>query len=607
MKRIYTFLLALAGICAAQAQIQFDPAIDPAFLSDVVNVPASPLKYQVLFIGSVSEVQTTATYGNPAGTHPAKEWHDFIGFTPDNSGESLGWITVNHEMVIQDDHIGDGGGMTSFRVKRDPVSDTLIVMEQTLSDGRSGKFFAIDFVNTTGETGMNCGGIVGPTGRIWTGEEWYRASNNDIVDRDLSNFVIGTGTVNGQSAPAGFPGFNGDTIEKYQNYNWMVEVDPREAVAIRKQYNWGRQNFEGGVILPDNKTVYLSPDATPAFITKFVADNAGDFTSGTTYIYKHNASPKWVEIDNTDLDKMLDFDNEAVALGATMFNRLEWNALDPITGKVYFAETGRDYPGSAWAGEHASGAVHAPHHVSRAQAQGTDPDSADYKDYYGRILELDPATDNITVYLEGGPDLATSPTLSNYPTNHLSNPDGLGFIQIGNKSYMIIEEDLNGLTYGRMPAGMNTVNCEAYLLDMSIANPTPEDLMRIAVTPVGAEITGAGVTSDGKTLLINVQHPNETNPYPYNHSLTFALTGWDALPAGMFEKPAFEGSEFSIHPNPASRILYFNGVQDVALYDASGKRMRVARQVSSMDIMGLEKGIYFIRNAEGKTKKLVIE
>ena len=161
-------------------------------------------------------------------------------------------------MIVQDDKIGDGGGMTVFRVKRDPDNDTLIIMDQTLSDGRSGKFFNVDFVNHTGETGMNCGGIISQAdGRIWTAEEWFRSSNGSISDRDQSEFrIIGTGTVNGQAAPAGFPGFNGDTVAKFQNQNYMTEIDPREAVAIRKQYNWGRQPFEGGTVLPDNKTVY---------------------------------------------------------------------------------------------------------------------------------------------------------------------------------------------------------------------------------------------------------------------------------------------------------------------------------------------------------------
>lgn len=598
----------------AQAQIQFDPAIDPTHISDVVVVPSSPLIMQHLFIGSTSLVETNPTYGNAGGSYPAKEWHDFIGFTPDETEESLGWITVNHEMIVQDDHIGDGGGMTSFRVKRDTSNDTLIVMEQTLADGREGKFFAIDFVNTVGETGMNCGGIESSyDGRIWTAEEWFRTSNSSIADRDTSDFTIGTGTANGQTVSNGFPGFNGETIKKYENVNWMVEVDPREAVAIRKQYNWGRLGWEGGCVLPDNKTVYAGEDGTPGWFMKFVADTPGDFTSGDLFVFKHDgSSSKWIQLDNTDMDVMLNLKPDAVAGGATMFNRVEWVRYSKHTEKVYFTATGRDNPGSRWSDEHAGGAVHNPASMSRAAAQGTHPDSSDYVDYYGRIWELDPATDEIRVLLEGGPDLENGTGIGSYPDVHLSNPDGLGFITVGDKEYLLVQEDLNGTSYGRMPSEINNRSCELFLLDLDIENPTLDDLVRIAVVPAGAEMTGATGTPDGKTLLFNSQHPSSSNPFPYNHSLTVALTGWDKLapeeiiyvPLGQDE---VEEEEFTVYPNPTSRMIYFNDVQDVALYDMNGKRIRVARQVRSLDIIALEKGIYFIKNGEGKTKRVVIQ
>jgi uncharacterized protein len=608
MKKIYLSALAITAAISTQAQINFDPSIDPTYITSEVVVPESPLIKQILFIGGVHNVETNATYGNPAGSYPAKEWHDFIGFTQDETETSLGWLSINHEMIVQDDHIGDGGGMTAFRVTRDPNNDTLIVMDQTLADGRTGKFFAVDFVNTVGETGMNCGGIQSSfDGRIWTAEEWFQSSNNSIADRDISDFVIGTGTVNGQAAPAGFPGFNGDTIQKFQNVNWMVEIDPREAVAIRKQYNWGRQGFEGGCILPDNKTVYLGEDGTPGWLSKFVADNAGDFTTGKLYVYKHDDANKWVEIDNTNLDNMLNYKSQAVAAGATMFNRVEWVVFNEKTNAVYFTETGRDNPGNSWKDEHQSGAVHAPHHLARAAAQGTGPDSTSYVDYYGRVVKLDLATNNTSVLIEGGPDLAEPTTLGQYPNVHLTNPDGLSSITINEKDYLLICEDLNGRSYGRVPAEVNNSTCELFMLDLDIATPSYDDLVRIAVVPTGAEITGATATPDGKTLLFNSQHPAGSNVYPYNHSLTIALTGWDQIPTSIFEKPAFNENEFSIYPNPASRLLYFNEVQDIAIYDASGKRIRVERQVSSIDILDLEAGIYFVQNANGVSKKLIVQ
>ena len=239
MKKILTSIFALCIGAQMEAQIQFDPRMEWNYRAeDSIVLPPSPLKFQVLFVGGVDKVKTTATYGNAAGEAYAKEWHDFIGVTEDQSKPGSYYISVNHEMVTANDSIGDGGGMTVFKVERDPTTDTLIVVDQTLTDGRQGKFFNVDFANTVGETGMNCGGIISQyDGRIWTAEEWWRSNNGSLADRDTSDFTIGTGTAT-QSAPNGFGKYNGSTIKKYQNYNYMVEIDPKEAKAIRKQYNW---------------------------------------------------------------------------------------------------------------------------------------------------------------------------------------------------------------------------------------------------------------------------------------------------------------------------------------------------------------------------------
>ena len=611
MKKLVLFLGLGAAFYNAQAQTNFNPEIDVTnWEPSTIIVPSSPLITQYLFIGGHHKVQTTATYGNNAGEALAKQWHDFIGFTPDNSGSDLGWISVNHEMVVANDSIGDGGGMSVFKVRRDPATDSLIIVDQTLSDGRQGKFFAVDFANTVGETGMNCGGITAPDGRIWTAEEWWRGSNADLADRDTGMFTIGTGTAT-SPVSEGFPAYNGQTIAKYENYNFMVEIDPREAKAIRKQYNWGRQPFEGGAIMPDNKTVYLGSDATPGFFTKFVATTAGDFTQGTTYVYKHDAAAsKWVEIDNSDLNNMLNFDARAVSAGASMFNRIEW--VTEIGGKVYFTETGRDNPASRWAGEKAAGAVFAPHHLDRAAEQSLEfgktisPDSSEYWDYYGRVMMYDPATSQTSVFLEGGPYFTVDPSVGSYPDKHLSNPDGLNKITINGKDYMLINEDLNGSSKGRTPSGISNRTCELFMLDMSISNPTLNDLVRIAVVPVGAEITGAIGTNDGKTILFNVQHPSTSNPFPFNNSLTVAITGWDQVTIGLDEE-AFEGKAFEMYPNPATRTLYFKELSDIAIYNVEGKRMNVYRQVQDIDISHLNPGVYYVQNAAGQTQKLLVK
>ena len=398
------------------------------------------------------------------------------------------------------------------------------------------------------------------------------------------------------------------TVPKYENFNWMVEIDPKQAVAIRKQYNWGRQGFEGGVVTADNKYVYLGVDATPGFWLRFVADTPGDFTQGATEVYKHDnpVGQRWIEIDNTDPAKMLNLTSEAIAVGATMYNRNEWVAIDAESGIIYWTETGRDNPGSNWVDAADAGAVFAPHHLARAAEQGVaDPAAPEYWDYYGRVLAYDPATEEVTVTVEGGPFFATSPTVASYPSKHLSNPDGLNVMTIDGQSFLVINEDLNGSDFGRMPAGISNRLCELYLLDLSIENATVEDLIRISATPAGSEVTGAMPTPDGKSLLVNSQHPRTDNPFPYNHSLTFAIHGFDELTISSLEDPTIDPTAtFAIYPNPTQQIVFLNRAQDVALYNQLGQRLRVYRNVNQIDVSQLPTGTYFLQNEDGETIQL---
>lgn len=618
-KKILLLNLLLGVLWEANAQFKFPVKIEPQWSAQTVWVPASPLKHQVVFRGGVDTVQTTPTYGNPATQTLAKQWNDFIGFIKDTTAGGIGWVVVNHEMIQKDENIGDGGGMTSFKVKKNKDGQ-LEVMETELADGRKGKFFNVDFANTVGETGMNCGGINSVEfGRIWTAEEWMQSSNAGIFANgggftDTSDFIIGTTT------PAGFEDFNGKQIKRYNNLNWMVEIDPKQGKAIRKQYNWGRAGWEAGVLMPNNKTVYLFEDGSPGIFAKFEATTAGDFTKGTLYVYKHDAPSKWIAIEN-DLDTLSNLNSVAIRRGATMFNRLEWGTL--ANGKLYITETGRD--GFTWNSGIASLGV-----VNEGIAEaykvrykiitgndftGTLQDAADsvragkFNDYYGRVLEFDPNTNNIRLYLEGGPYTANSAsaTLPLYPSIHVSNPDGLATFKIGNKEYLMIQEDLNGRTFNRMPAGFTSsasTICEMFMLDASIANPTFNDLIRVTACAPGAEITGA-IQVDEDMLLVNSQHPNGQNVFPYNNSLTYSISGF--TPSTLSQQNVFKTNNgLSIYPNPASREINLSKTSDVALYSITGQRLAVYRDASKIDISTYEPGTYFIQTNEGEIVKLII-
>jgi secreted PhoX family phosphatase len=400
----------------------------------------------------------------------------------------------------------------------------------------------------------------------------------------------------------------------------MVEINPLTAKAVRKQYNWGRAGWEGGVAMADNKTVYLFEDGAPGIFAKFVATTANDYTSGQLYVYKHDAPTFWIPIEN-NFDTLAILNKVAVRRGASMFNRLEWGAQS--NGKIYITETGRDIQAYN-TGNNVNGKI-SPTLVQGYKTRyliknsvvfpGTDAAAADsvragkFNDYYGRVNEFDPATNIIRSYIEGGPlsASANSQSTTAYPPIHFSNPDGLDFMTIGTKTYMIIQEDLNGVNWNRMPAGYPNTNCETYLLDMSIASPTYSNLIRITACAPGAEITGATMISSN-VMLLNSQHPSASNTFPYNNSLTYAISGFNNMftSNGELIKNAMPES-FNVYPNPTSREINLNKEMDAAIYNISGQRLKVVRDTKTINVSDLTPGVYFIQNTEGKSVKFIVE
>ncbi len=629
-KSLLLFTLTLMAISPIFSQIMFEEEIDITdFETTEFVMPPSPLTTQVLFIGGYDIVQTTPTYGNPAGRAIAKEWHDFIGFTPDTTGEALGWVSVNHEMIYQDDRIGDGGGMTAFRVSKD-AEGQLVVDEQTLSDGRTGHFFNVDFANTVGETGMNCAGISAPNGRIWTAEEWFRSNTGSIYNgnfrganrpdswnphnpapsaagygvRDTATFVINTPE---------FPLIDGDTINKYDNFNYMVEIDPREAVAIRKQYNWGRAGWEGGAITADGQYAYLGIDGNPAPWVRVTAATPWDFTDVTVEVYKEDTTVgnRWLEVDMTDTDNIFGgLTTKAWELGATMYNRNEWVTIDQETGIVYWTETGRDNIGDTWDDEIADfGVLPGSHHEAYAQeTQGISATDVAYADYYGRVLYYDPATEEVGVVIHGGPFFDAEVPAADYPSKHLTNPDGINILTVNGKSFLMIQEDANGTSNGRMPEGISNRLCELYLLPVEARDASVDSLVRVTAVPAGAEITGA-IQIDDNTILVNSQHPNADNPFPFNHSLTMAIHGFatEGLVTSLSNPSINSINALEIFPNPTTRSVFLSDKTDFALYNSEGRRIRVYRNTNEADVSDLSTGVYFIITSDKRSFKLLVK
>lgn len=502
MKKIFLSLLsaaALFSVTKAQAPLSLPfNVIDTNYTGAEFRVPSN-FKSKLLFSGNVNYVHNLKT-GDSA---LSKQNHDYLYYLPINGSSSHGYIVVNHEITNAKNAIlGDGGGMTVFEVKKDSKGDWGVV----------GKFKNVDF-SKVGGTNVNCGGAHTPWGTALTAEEYPQGSNAGLFAngngiQDTADWTI----------PAGNGMYSGSTIKKFENYGWMVEIDLASATGLRKLYSMGRFSHEGGWCMPDGKTVYLTDDFTPGVLFKFVANKANDYREGQLYAYKQGANGvggSWITLP-MDLNSLINIREVAISMGATTFIRLEW--VLERNNKLYITETGIDNTGSVLKTAMNNGGGIANHHWTLTHNGDTT-----FTDYYGRVLELDLKTLTCRPYINGG-------THSSGKWN-FSNPDGLSVVKQNGKEYLVINEDLNGLSQNRMPAGATATVCEIYYVDLSIKNPSLNDLKLFGAGSKGAETTGGYFTPDGSTYFVNNQHPSGSNAAPWNNSGTIAITGF-TIPQG---------------------------------------------------------------------------
>jgi uncharacterized protein len=572
------FVVATTHVTTTHAFEPFAP-IDTSFWTREHIVPGPPVQSTILLRANVTPV--TNHLGQVA---PAKEWNDFIGYIPIDGRSDSGYVISNNETDVINNVHGDGGGMIVFTAH---FKDNM----WSVADHPNGNFRSVDF-GPVGGTIANCGGGVTPWGTVLTGEEWMQNSNSALYNngnryRDTTDWHV--------------PIFNGEIVDRHirrhQNMNWIVEVDVENAVALKKHYNMGRYAHEVGYPMPDGRTVYLTDDATPAVLFKFVSVDSGSYDVGQLYAYQQSGDGEtgsWLPMP-MQLDSMINARGVALRMGATAFTRHEW--VVEADGYLYITETGNDNSGTAHRNAVRNGAT-----LARHLAERLEPDSS-IVDYFGRILRLNLTTNKLDVLLEGGP--------GEHTVNHLSNPDGLTKVRLANKTYLVIQEDLNGTSQGRVPPAVHSAGryiCEMYWLDLAIENPTVDDLKRFMVGPHGAEITGARFTPDGKTMFVNLQHPSSGNPAPYNTSYTMAVWGYEA-PAGLlFDHPTFEeNGKFDVKVNAMSRLAYFSEVTDVELYNVSGRRLERHRGVRMIDIAHLSPGQYVLRFKNGETHRMLLQ
>lgn len=136
----------------------------------------------------------------------------------------------------------------------------------------------------------NCFGSVTPWGTPLSSEEWGGPGQNTHLWNDPER--SGAGSSQTQLAryidPTASDANSAAQFPNTYRYHYTVEIDNPSAAnpAPVKHYAMGRFVHENAVVMPDERTVYQSEDATDGVFYKFVADNPADLSSGTLYAAK---------------------------------------------------------------------------------------------------------------------------------------------------------------------------------------------------------------------------------------------------------------------------------------------------------------------------------
>lgn len=467
-------------VVAYQKVPLFTP-ISQDFSSDSLIIPEG-FKYDILFTEG-SDLVTRAD----GKKFPAKDDQDMLAYIPIDGSSEHGYLFVSHETRYSNDDLGDGGGATIIEVKKDGGTWKNVGVNRH-----------VDF-SSVGGTIRNCGGTLAPNGNILTCEEAWSKKTHHIYRggkgyRDTSQFM-------------GRP--------RWQNFGFIIEIDPKTAKVVKKHYNLGKFLHEDVHPTADGKTLYMTDDMNRAVFFKFEADVAHDYSKGKLFAYQQSedgASGKWLALPN-DSTTFYDTRNVAIKHGASLFLNHEWIA--EMDGLLYISESGDDDRNFDWLDEMKSGGKPAFHH------KHVDKKTGKIDDPYGRILVFDPVTNKMSVLFNGG-DFSDK-------SGNFSNPDGNTTMKCKNGRFLVINEDLHDIDKGRVDAAnlkKKLFYNEVFFLDLDIEKPTVDSLMRFAIGPKGSETSGGIFTPDGNTYFLNIMHPSRSNRKPFNKSMTIAITGF---------------------------------------------------------------------------------
>ena len=447
--------------------------------------------------------------------------------------------------------------------------------------------YPIDF-KAVGGTLINCAGRKTPWNTHLGAEEDYSLnsryadkSSPYYVDCDTDNSGYFTGTSNGEhnwfcSYVAGMQkylndlnidknnGYNGDEFSPY-NYGYIVEVKVNDdgTTDVAKHYVTGKYTPELAVVMPDNKTLYITDDGTAKGLYKLVLDEpVNGFKKnwkGTLYIAKVTQvssenggefNVDWIKLGHASDSQIKDLIDRKLKL-SDIFEIGDVNSCDTNNGFKLIFEDSKLLCLKLRTGNNRSSKFNSDDEVKTAAAF---LESRKYGAYLGGTTEFrkeeglayNPDKNVLYVAISAIEKSMEDNYKGKEPANHIKLPKnkcgGIYELKLDNNYN---GTKLKGILVGKVLDKNDPNDNEWYCDPNNIANPDNieyighnilligEDtskhlvnmvwaydlenkkLTRIGHVPIGAEVTGSfakGEIGNEFTIWMNAQHPFDEAP-----------------------------------------------------------------------------------------------
>lgn len=323
-------------------------------------------------------------------------------------------------------------------------------------------------------------------------------------------------------------------------FGYIVEIDPFNPRAMpKKRTALGRIKHENAehVVAPDGRVVvYSGDDERNEYIYKFVTSrpyqpgnrraNLDLLDEGTLHVARFEAdgTGTWIALTPdhpalagwTQAEICIRTRQAADAVGATMMDRPEWIAADPVApASVYCTLTNNSNRGRTPAssndpaGTTNAGSARPP--VDAANPRGGEEPGYPTGNAYGHIIRWhEDGEDNTAlsftwdIFVLAGDPASPLPRLQgNIDGDLFNSPDGLWFDGAGR---LWIQTDASTSASSYAAGGVNE---NIGTNQMLCADPVSGEIRRFLTGPRGCEVTGVVTTPDRKTMFVNLQHPGE--------------------------------------------------------------------------------------------------